>query len=99
MTPLKSVRRLPCAGVHAVCADAPSAGERGINLSGGQRQRVSMARAVYYDADVYLLDDPLSAVDAHVGNAIFKECILGSLQRKTRVLVCFVVCACLCACA
>lgn len=46
-----------------------------------------MARAVYADADVYLLDDPLSAVDAHVGNRIFRECIQGHLGGKTRILV------------
>lgn len=44
-------------------------GERGINLSGGQKQRISIARAVYADADVYLFDDPLSALDAKVGDA------------------------------
>ena len=48
---------------------------QGINLSGGQKQRVSLARAVYFDADVYLLDDPLSAVDSHVGRHIFDKVI------------------------
>ncbi|KAF9104630.1 hypothetical protein BGX29_001523 [Mortierella sp. GBA35] len=67
--------------------DQTEIGERGINLSGGQKQRVNIARAVYYDADVVLLDDPLSAVDAHVGKYLFKNCILGALQGKTRVLV------------
>ena len=52
-------------------------GERGINLSGGQKQRVSIARAVYSDRDVYLLDDPLSAVDTHVGRHLFEQCIQG----------------------
>lgn len=47
--------------------DQTEIGEKGINLSGGQKQRVSLARAVYNDADVYFLDDPLSAVDSHVG--------------------------------
>jgi ABC-type multidrug transport system fused ATPase/permease subunit len=62
---------------------------QGINLSGGQKQRVAMARAVYADADVYLLDDPLSAVDSHVGKHIFNELLdkQGLLKNKTRVLV------------
>jgi ATP-binding cassette, subfamily C (CFTR/MRP), member 1 len=62
-------------------------GERGITLSGGQKTRVSLARAVYADADVYLLDDPLSAVDAHVGEHIFSKCIVEYLKGKTRLLV------------
>ncbi|KAG0329331.1 hypothetical protein BG000_000100 [Podila horticola] len=67
--------------------DQTEIGERGINLSGGQKQRVNIARAVYFNADVVLLDDPLSAVDAHVGKYLFKNCIMGALQGKTRVLV------------
>ena len=64
-------------------------GEKGINLSGGQKQRVSLARAVYSNQDVYLLDDPLSAVDSHVGKHIFEQVIgpRGLLKNKTRVLV------------
>nr|XP_057926636.1 multidrug resistance-associated protein 1 [Doryrhamphus excisus] len=69
--------------------DATEIGEKGLNLSGGQKQRVSLARAVYRKADVYLLDDPLSAVDAHVGQHIFDKVIgpKGVLQDKTRILV------------
>ncbi|XP_008792064.3 ABC transporter C family member 3-like isoform X3 [Phoenix dactylifera] len=62
-------------------------GERGINLSGGQKQRVQLARALYQDADIYLLDDPFSAVDAHTGSHLFKECLLGVLASKTVVYV------------
>ncbi|KAF5283718.1 hypothetical protein FQR65_LT13753 [Abscondita terminalis] len=62
-------------------------GERGSSLSGGQRSRVNLARAVYRDADVYLLDDPLSAVDTHVGKEIFTKCIKGYLRHKTVILV------------
>ncbi|SPP82092.1 multidrug resistance-associated protein 1 isoform X4 [Drosophila guanche] len=69
--------------------DLTEIGEKGINLSGGQKQRISLARAVYCDADLYLLDDPLSAVDSHVGKHIFDEVIgpKGLLARKSRVLV------------
>lgn len=65
-------------------------GERGSSLSGGQKARVSLARAMYRDSDIYLLDDPLSAVDAHVGRHLFDECIgpKNKLTRhKTRILV------------
>ncbi|XP_056008627.1 ATP-binding cassette sub-family C member 3-like [Ostrea edulis] len=69
--------------------DQTEIGERGINLSGGQKQRVSLARAVYSDRDVYLLDDPLSAVDSYVGSHIFDEVIgsSGLLKDKTCIMV------------
>ncbi|XP_047331263.1 ABC transporter C family member 12-like [Impatiens glandulifera] len=67
--------------------DLTEIGERGVNISGGQKQRVSMARAVYSNADVYIFDDPLSALDAHVGQQVFIKCIQEGLQGKTRVLV------------
>ena len=69
--------------------DETEIGEKGINLSGGQKQRISLARACYFDADIYLLDDPLSAVDSHVGKHIFEQVIgpKGMLNGKTRVLV------------
>ncbi|EGC34852.1 hypothetical protein DICPUDRAFT_55519 [Dictyostelium purpureum] len=66
--------------------DLVEIGERGVNLSGGQKQRVSIARAVYADADVYILDDPLSAVDAHVGKHLFHKCFKGVLRNKTVIL-------------
>ncbi|XP_023535621.1 ABC transporter C family member 3-like [Cucurbita pepo subsp. pepo] len=62
-------------------------GERGINLSGGQKQRIQIARALYQDADIYLFDDPFSAVDAHTGSHLFKECLLGVLNSKTVIYV------------
>uniref|UniRef100_A0A672K344 Canalicular multispecific organic anion transporter 1-like n=1 Tax=Sinocyclocheilus grahami TaxID=75366 RepID=A0A672K344_SINGR len=69
--------------------DQTEIGVKGINLSGGQKQRVSLARAVYSSADVYLLDDPLSAVDSHVGKHLFERVIgpKGLLKDKTRILV------------
>ncbi|XP_077211022.1 ABC transporter C family member 3-like isoform X2 [Tasmannia lanceolata] len=62
-------------------------GERGINMSGGQKQRIQIARALYQDADIYLFDDPFSAVDAHTGTHLFKECLLGLLGSKTVIYV------------
>ena len=62
-------------------------GERGINLSGGQKARVQLARAVYCGADIFLLDDPLSAVDTHVARRLMDECLVGVLKDMTRVLV------------
>ena len=69
--------------------DQTEIGEKGINLSGGQKQRVNLARAVYANKDIYLLDDPLSAVDSHVGKHIFEKVIgeKGVLAKKTRILV------------
>ncbi|XP_023365537.1 canalicular multispecific organic anion transporter 1-like [Otolemur garnettii] len=69
--------------------DQTEIGERGVTLSGGQKHRVSLARAVYSGADIYLLDDPLSAVDVHVGKQLFEKVIgsLGLLRDKTRILV------------
>ena len=67
--------------------DVTRVGERGVVLSGGQRARVELARAVYSNADIYLLDDPLSAVDSNVGQHIFRECITGILSDKTRLMI------------
>ncbi|CAN7049540.1 hypothetical protein IGI04_026558 [Brassica rapa subsp. trilocularis] len=67
--------------------DHTEIGERGVNISGGQKQRVSMARAVYSSADVYIFDDPLSALDAHVAQQVFDSCMKDELKGKTRVLV------------
>lgn len=62
-------------------------GERGVTLSGGQRARVSLARSIYTDADLYVMDDPLSAVDPSVGRSLFENCICRYLSGKSRVLV------------
>ncbi|XP_046623156.1 ATP-binding cassette subfamily C member 4-like isoform X3 [Neodiprion virginianus] len=67
--------------------DLSCVGEKGASLSGGQRARINLARAIYRDADVYLLDDPLSAVDTGVARHLFEECIKGFLDQKTRILV------------
>ena len=67
--------------------DMTEIGENGINLSGGQKARVSLARAVYQDADIVLMDDPISALDAKVRVEIFKQVFQGLLKEKTRVLV------------
>ncbi|EQC32348.1 hypothetical protein SDRG_10095 [Saprolegnia diclina VS20] len=68
--------------------DRTEIGERGINLSGGQKARVSLARAMYRtEADIYLLDDPLSALDVHVAGAVFRDCVQGLLASKTTLLV------------
>ena len=62
-------------------------GERGINISGGQKARISLARALYSDSDIYLLDDPISALDPNVGRDIYHECIRGYLKDKCVILV------------
>ncbi|XP_014273818.1 multidrug resistance-associated protein 1 [Halyomorpha halys] len=69
--------------------DQTEIGERGVNLSGGQKQRLSLARAVYSNRDIYLFDDPLSAVDSHVGKHLFEQVISSSglLRNKTRLFV------------
>ena len=67
--------------------DLTEIGEKGFNLSGGQKARISLARAIYARADIYLLDDPLAALDEYVGKAIFELCIYKYLKGKTRVLI------------
>ena len=81
---------IECSGLRPDLAQLPAGefteiGERGINISGGQKQRISLARAVYRDADIYILDDILSAVDVHVGQHLLEHCICGALRHKTRV--------------
>jgi len=72
----------------ALCdGDLTLIGDRGVTLSGGQRQRVSLARAVYSDRDVYLLDDPLAAVDPDVALAVFRRVVLDLLNDKTVMFV------------
>jgi len=72
---------------HFPYGDLTLVGDRGSSLSGGQKARISLARAVYNEADIYLLDDPLSAVDANVGRHLFNDCIISHLANKTRILV------------
>jgi len=67
--------------------DQTLVGEKGFSLSGGQKARINLARAVYRNVDIYLMDDPLSAVDSKVGRHIFQKCICGELKDKTRILV------------
>ncbi|KEH18316.1 ABC transporter C family member 8 isoform X2 [Medicago truncatula] len=67
--------------------DLTEIGQRGINISGGQKQRIQLARAVYNDADIYLLDDPFSAVDAHTAAILFNDCVMNALREKTVILV------------
>ncbi|TKY64388.1 ABC transporter C family member 8 [Spatholobus suberectus] len=67
--------------------DLTEIGQRGINMSGGQKQRIQLARAVYNDADIYLLDDPFSAVDAHTAAILFNDCVMTTLREKTVILV------------
>jgi energy-coupling factor transporter ATP-binding protein EcfA2 len=66
--------------------DRTEIGERGITVSGGQKQRLNIARAIYFDADIIIMDDPLSAVDAHVGRHIMDNAICGLLKNKCRIL-------------
>ncbi|XP_020088705.1 ABC transporter C family member 8-like isoform X3 [Ananas comosus] len=67
--------------------DLTEIGQRGLNMSGGQKQRIQLARAVYNDADIYLLDDPFSAVDAHTAATLFYDCVMAALGNKTVILV------------
>ncbi|EEA21837.1 ATP-binding cassette transporter yor1 [Talaromyces marneffei ATCC 18224] len=66
--------------------DSTEIGERGITVSGGQKQRLNIARAIYFNSDIILMDDPLSAVDAHVGRHIMDQAICGLLKDKCRIL-------------
>ncbi|XP_073894079.1 ATP-binding cassette sub-family C member 10 isoform X23 [Macaca fascicularis] len=66
--------------------DQTEVGEKGMTLSGGQRARIALARAVYQEKELYLLDDPLAAVDADVANHLLHRCILGMLSHSTRLL-------------
>ena len=85
-------RVLAACGLEEDCGqleagDGTRLGDRGLSLSGGQRARVSLARAVYAEAEIYLLDDPLSAVDVHVGKLLYSKCIRGLLKNKAVILV------------
>jgi ABC-type multidrug transport system fused ATPase/permease subunit len=62
-------------------------GDRGVTLSGGQKARLGLARALYQDKEIYLMDDPISALDAHVRGQIIKNVYFGALKDRTRILV------------
>lgn len=82
---LESCSLLPDLAILAA-GDRTEIGEKGINLSGGQKQRISLARSLYSDADIYMLDDPLSAVDSHVGKHIFDKVIGPKGMLKNKVI-------------
>lgn len=86
---LQSGKSLLTKALFVAAGDKTEMGERGINLSGGQKQRISIARAVYSDADVYLVDDPLSALDAKVGDAMICMLLLANLRYLP---FCYVIC-------
>ena len=67
--------------------DLTEIGEKGVNLSGGQKQRISIARALYANADIYLIDDCLSALDSYVGKNIFHNVIRGYLQKMNKTVI------------
>jgi len=67
--------------------DQTEIGEKGINLSGGQKARIALARAVYKQPDILIMDDPISALDAHVRKAVFEQVFVGIMKQKTRILV------------
>ncbi|KAL4505155.1 hypothetical protein ABPG72_016222 [Tetrahymena utriculariae] len=71
---------------YFIDGDSTNIGEKGETLSGGQRKRINLARSIYRDADIYILDDPLSALDIGVATFISKECIGGMLKNKTRLI-------------
>ncbi|KAL1740116.1 P-loop containing nucleoside triphosphate hydrolase protein [Schizophyllum fasciatum] len=85
------------AAVHDAClepdldmlpnGDMTEVGEKGISLSGGQKQRLNICRAIYADADITIFDDPFSALDAHVGKAVFQNVLMNGRLGKTRILV------------
>jgi len=71
--------------------DQTEIGERGINLSGGQKQRIQLARAVYQNCDIYLLDDIFSALDAHTGSKIFQVCFLNLCSLNLVIIIIIII--------